>query len=87
MKRMMFISLLLSFWMLSGVAFAHQSGEQKEDSEEQNMMNQCSAMMQQCCPTKESGEANPAKQAWQGVRGMQSLIRGIQRAISVPVLY
>lgn len=86
MKRMMFAALL-SFWMLSGAALAHQPGEQKKDPEKQDMSNQCSAMMQQCCPTKESGDANPAKQAWQGVTGMQGLIRGIQRIISVPVLY
>lgn len=86
MKRMMFAALL-SFWVLSGVAFAHQPGEQKKDPAKRDMSNQCSAMMEQCCPTKESGDANPAKQAWQGVTGMQGLIRGIQRIISVPVLY
>lgn len=86
MKRMMFAALL-SFWMLSGVAFAHQPGEQKKDPEKRDMSNQCSAMMQQCCPTTGSEEANPAKQAWQSLGGMQSLIRGIQRTISVPVLY
>lgn len=85
MKRMMFISLL-SFWMLSGVAFAHQPAEQKKDSEKRDMSNQCSSMMQQCCPTTESGEADPVKQAWQGLRGMH-ILRGIQRIISVPVLY
>lgn len=86
MKRIMFAALL-SFWMLSEVTFAHQPGEEKKDHEKRDMSNQCSAMMQQCCPTTESGEAKPDKQAWQGLGGMQSLIRGIQRVISVPVLY
>jgi hypothetical protein len=86
MKRMMFIGLL-SFWMLSGVAFAHQPGEQKRDPEKRDMSNQCTQMMEQCCPTKESREATPAKQAWQAFPGMQGFVRGIQRIISVPVLY